>query len=136
MPKSATWDDIESFLHADEWTTTRETSHEFFEKLLPNGDLLRTHVSRSGHKTLGPGRFRAILRNQLCVSESDFWDTVRSGRPVVRPSETDEPRAQHPAWVIRVLVENLHLTAYEIESLSVEEARQLVDEFHGRPRDG
>lgn len=135
MAKSATWDDVESFLRADDWTMTRETSHEFFEKLLPNGDLLRTHISRSRHKTLSRGRFRAILRDQLRVSETDFWNAVRAGRPVIRPSASDEPPAQHPAWVMRVLVDGLHLPVSEIEKLSSDEARRRVDEFHSRPRD-
>lgn len=132
--KSATWADIESFLAADEWAPTRKTGHDFYEKVLPNGDLLRTHVSRSSGKTMSPGRFRAILRNQLKVGESEFWGAIRTGRPVVRPSETEEGPPQHSAWVVQALTAELHLTAAEIEGLSIDEGIHGVNEFRSRPR--
>lgn len=133
MPgRSATWAEIESFLDADEWTPNRKTGHDFYEKLLPNGDLLRTHVSRAGNKSMSPGRFRAILRNQLKVGEREFWDAVRSGRPVVRPADVDAGPPEHPAWVVRVLTADLHLTASDIDRLSIDDARRLVNEFRSR----
>ncbi len=133
--KSVTWQDVEAFLAADLWIAGRKTGHDFYEKLLPNGELLRTHISRAGSKGMSPGRFRAILRNQLKVGEDDFWEAIRAGRPAARPSEVEEPPPQHAAWVVRVLVIELHLTPSEIQALSVEDALRMVNALRSRPRD-
>jgi hypothetical protein len=68
------------------------------------------------------------------ASESEFWDAIRTGMPVVRPSETEEGPPQHSAWVLRVLTAELHLTAAEIEGLSMDEGIRIVNEFRSRPR--
>lgn len=54
---------------ADHWTADkrRSTDHHYFTKTV-EGDVLITKVSRSGKKTMSPGRFKAILADQR-VSE-------------------------------------------------------------------
>ena len=44
-----------------------------------DGTLLQTHRSHAKRKTISPGRFRAILRYQLGVTEEEFW-RVLEGR--------------------------------------------------------
>lgn len=130
---SPTFGDIESFLDADGWRQVRvggrRQRHLRYEKLLVDGRLLQTQVSHSRDKSISPGRFAAILREQLEVSREQFWQAIRTGEPVARPVELDEPETavEHPAWVIRVLVEELHLSADEITRLSPKEA---VDRVH------
>jgi hypothetical protein len=141
-PTSPTWGDVENFLGADGWTQTRpgqrggrRQSHIFYEKLLPDGRVLQTHISHDRGATISAGRFGSILREQLEVSRREFWDAIRSGNPVARPVPVDEEKPpEHEAWVIRVLVENLHMTAEEIEGLSVEEGQALVHKYWSRPR--
>lgn len=55
-----------------------------FEKVLPGGTTLRTHRSFSSRKTMSPGRFRAILRYQLHVSEEKFWRALETRKPADR----------------------------------------------------
>jgi hypothetical protein len=82
---------------------------------------------------MGPGRFSAILRDQLEVSKDQFWECVQTGQPVDRPVELDDVPPGHPAWVVNVLVGELHMTGDEIADLSREEAERLVHEHWSKP---
>jgi len=132
-PASPTFGDIEEFLAADGWRPIRVGGrrqwHLHYEKLLADGRLLQTQISHSRTKTISPGRFAAILREQLEVSREQFWQAIRTGEPVERPVDLDEPEpaVEHAAWVIRLLLEELHLSTDEIASLSTEEA---IDRVH------
>ncbi len=77
--KTPTWGEIERFCRLDGWREARRSGHVFFEKVLPDGAVLQTHRSLSKRKTMSPGRFKAILRYQLKVSEEEFWRVLESG---------------------------------------------------------
>jgi len=55
-----------------------------YENVLPDGIVLRTHRSFSSRKTMSPGRFKAILRYQLRVTEEQFWQALATRSPVDR----------------------------------------------------
>ena len=59
--RTPTWDEFREFLRHDDWEADRATGHDFFEKTLPDGEILRTHASRSGSKTSSPGSFQGDL---------------------------------------------------------------------------
>ena len=82
--KTPTWAQIERFCAIDGWSEVRRTGHVHFEKVLSDGRVLRTHRSFSSRKTMSPGRFAAILRHQLRVSEAQFWRTLETREPVDR----------------------------------------------------
>ena len=110
-------------------------SHIFFEKELPDGRLLQTHISHDRSSTIGPGRFSTILREQLEVSRAEFWEAIRSGEPVDRPAGMDsEEVVEHESWVIAVLVGELHITPEEIEKLTEQAAIDLVHRHWSRER--
>jgi hypothetical protein len=138
---SPTFGDIEDFLAADGWRQVRvggrRQRHLRYEKLLADGRLLQTQISHSRAKSISPGRFAAILREQLEVSREQFWQAIRAGEPVERPVDLDEPEpaVEHPAWVVRVLVEELHLSTDEISSLSTQEAIDRVHEHWSGRKD-
>jgi hypothetical protein len=139
-PVSPTWGDVEDFLRADGWRKLEggerggtRSKHVFYEKVLPGGRLLQTHVSHSRQKTVSAGRFGSILREQLEVSREEFWRCIQTRTPVDRPVPTDEATPEHEAWVVAVLVTDLHMTADEIGRLSPSEARRLVEELWSRP---
>jgi len=133
-PASPTWGDVEKFLAADGWRQIptgerggRRQRHLFFEKLLPDGRLLQTHISHDRGKSIGAGRFGAVLRDQLEASRADFWAAIEAGEPVDRPVALDEEEVvEHDAWVIRVLAGELHMSPDEIAALSEEEAKTRV----------
>jgi hypothetical protein len=139
-PTAPTWGDVERFLAADGWRQVkggerggRRSRHLFYEKTLDDGRVLQTHISHSRQKTLSPGRFSAVLRHQLEVSREQFWECIRAQRPVDRPTELEEGLLEHEAWVVAVLVGELHMTAEQIAALTEEEAQGLVQEHWSRP---
>jgi len=137
---SPTWGDVEEFLTADGWRQLspgerggRRQRHIFFEKVLPEGRMLQTHISHDRGATISPGRFNAILRDQLEVSRADLWEAVSSGEPVDRPAVVDQVGVvEHDAWVVAVLVGQLHMSAEQIEALSEQEAIDLVHQHWAR----
>jgi hypothetical protein len=142
-PISPSWGDVEEFLGADGWRQipagergSRRQSHIFFEKELPDGRLLQTHISHDRSSTISPGRFSTILREQLEISRAEFWEAIRSGKPVKRPAEPDgeEEPIEHEPWAIAVLAGELHMAPEEIEKLTEQDAIDLVHEHWSRER--
>lgn len=137
---SPSWGDVEAFLSADGWRRIsraerggKRQRHVFFEKQLPDGRILQTHISHDRSATISPGRFGAILRDQLEVSRVEFWDTIASGDPVDRPVAVEEAdTVEHAGWVIAVLAGELHMSAEEIEALTEQQAIDLVHEHWSR----
>jgi predicted RNA binding protein YcfA (HicA-like mRNA interferase family) len=126
--RTPTWGEIERFCRIDGWQESRRTGHGFFEKTLADGTVFRTHRSFAGGKTMSPGWFKAILRNQLRVSEAAFWRALETGEPVARPSEPVEADPGSPAYLVRVLTMELHLSEAEIAELAPAGAERLVHE--------
>jgi len=82
---------------------------------------------------MSPGRFVAILRYQLQVSQEDFWTTLRTGKPAFRPSTPiPDESAALPAWIVRVLKDDLGKSEADIARMTPEEAHRLVDERWSR----
>ncbi len=142
-PTSPSWADVERFLGVDDWRQIpaserggRRQSHIFFEKELPDGRILQTHISHDRSSTISPGRFSTILREQLEVSRAEFWQAIQSGESVERPVKPDDEgeAVEHEPWVIAVLVGELHMTPEEIEKLAEQDAIDLVHKHWSRER--
>ena len=134
--KTPSWDEILEFLKLDRWSENRATGHDFFERTLPNGDILHTHASRSGGKAISPGRFKAILSDQLRLNEAEFWEVLRIREPATRPSLAPEPPpASIPMWIAEALEREAGLSRERIADLDESHARALIDEVRSRPRE-
>ena len=132
--KTPTFDEIEAFLKIDGWGLDRSTGHDFYEKVLPNGETLRSHTSFAGKKTMSPERFKAILADQLKVSEEEFWDALRTKRPVTRSSPQPQPAPTSlPDWLRVALHNDCGLSGEDIGRLTEEEARELLTQHRSRP---
>lgn len=133
--KTPTWDELREFLRHDDWEEDRATAHDFFEKTLPDGEILRTRASRSGSKSMSPGRFKAILADQLRLSEAEFWEVLRTRTPAQRPSPAPEPAPRSlPLWLALALEREVGLTHEQIAELDEVEARRQLDEARSRPK--
>lgn len=133
--KTPTWGELEKFLKIDGWEEERATDHVRYRKVLPDGTVLRTRRSFARNKTMSPGRFLSILRNQLKVSAGDFWKALRTGKPVPRPSRSPvAARKTLPPYLLRVLQHELKLSLEEIERLSENDAKRLVHKHWSRPK--
>ena len=133
--KTPTWDEFREFLKRDNCEEDRATGHDFFEKTLPDGEILRTHASRSGSKTMSPGRFKAILSDQLRLSEAEFWEVLRTKNPAPRPSPAPQPAPRSlPLWLAEALEREVGLARKRITELDEEEARRLLVEARSKPK--
>lgn len=134
--RTPTWDEFREFLRHDDWEEDRATGHDFFEKTLPDGEILRTHASRSGSTTMSPGRFKTPLSDQLQLIEADFWDVLRTKGPAPRGSPAPEPAPRSlPLWLAQASEREVGLTRERIAELDEGEARQRLDEARSRPKD-
>ena len=134
--RTPAWDEVREFLKLDGWSLNRSTGHDHYEKVLPEGEILRTHASWAGDKTMSPGRFKAILSDQLRISEAQFWEVIRTGRPAVRPSPSPEPQpASIPLWLARALEREAGLSPDRIAELDEASARAIVDDVRSRRRE-
>lgn len=127
-----TWAHIDDFCRADEWMEVRETDHVHWEKLLPSGEVLKTHRSFASDKAISPGRFGVILREQLKVSRDAFWQAIDTGKPVDRPVELEEEAPEYPAWVVFGLAK-YGVREEEIRKMTPEEAEKLLAEKWASP---
>jgi len=134
--RTPTWDEFREFLRHDYWEEDRATGHDFFEKTLLDGEILRTHASRSGSKTMSPGRFKAILSDQLRLSQAEFWEVLRTKSPARRPSPAPEPAPRSlPLWLAQSLEREVGLTREQIADLDEDEARGLRIQARSRGRE-
>ncbi len=133
--KTPTWDEFAEFLRYDGWRAVRSTDHEFHEKTLPDGEILQTHASRSGSKTVSPGRFKTILTDQLRIGEDAFWTVLRTKQPVPRPSPGPAPApVSLPLWLALALEREGGLRREEIATEEHDAAVARLHESRSRRR--
>lgn len=136
--RTPTWGAIIAFCAADGWTPDRQSKHIFYEKTLPDGTGLQTHVPHGKQgQTIGADLFHFILRTQLAVSAAEFWDTVEHKRPAKRPGRPPAaPAVKKPdARMIQKLETVLGLTTKEIAKLNRDEALRLLETHWSQPED-
>jgi hypothetical protein len=124
----ATRQDHDKFCRAEGWRPVRDargragTHHVTYEFGLPDGRILRTRLSHPvGRDTYGPSIWSHILRDQLQVSEAEFWRCVRDG---VKPDRgiPEPPPAALPADLVHLLITRVGLADAEVARMSREEA--------------
>ncbi|RKL67116.1 hypothetical protein CR203_11410 [Salipaludibacillus neizhouensis] len=74
----ASWKDFRKFLLNDGWIFVRHGSRDdIYEKELPNGEILRTRVSKSSGE-IGKGLFSQILKKDLGgITKEEFNKTLK-----------------------------------------------------------
>ncbi|MEJ6740280.1 MAG: cytotoxic translational repressor of toxin-antitoxin stability system [Actinomycetota bacterium] len=120
--------------------SARESSnrhHLTFELPLDDGRILRTRISRPpNNETYSKALWAHILRDQLCVTQSEFWTCVDNGHAPVRSSSgSTPPPAALPAGLAHQLVHVLKLSSPEIAKLSLEEATALMNQHWSQQSD-
>lgn len=119
------------FVEAEGWTKTgtsrgsgKTGDHHRYNLTLTNGDVLTTRVSHGPGQMDDPKVVAAILRDQLAVSEENFWRCVDGGILPPRP----QPVASEPAGEVldaklaRNLIRKAGMTEEEVGQLSKAEA--------------
>lgn len=126
----------ERFCKAESWQVVRSavgkrnTHHDTYELSLASGDVLRTRVSRPANKeTYGPALWAHILRDQLDVTEQEFWDCADRGILPDRGGNPVDTLRGVPTQVLYQLKHRVGLTESEIAALSRSEAIERLNEF-------
>ncbi|HEY5985470.1 MAG TPA: cytotoxic translational repressor of toxin-antitoxin stability system [Streptosporangiaceae bacterium] len=112
------------------------THHVTYELHLHDGRILRTRISHPPDRsTYGKSIWANILRDQLDVSEAEFWACVQDK---VKP-DRGEPRVPAealPAELVHLLITRLGLSDAEIAKMSKADAIARMQEYWSRPPEG
>jgi hypothetical protein len=98
--------------------------HYRYNLRLASGDMLSTRVSHGSGQINDPKLVAAIYRDQLAVSEEDFWRCVDHGVLPPRPQPPSPLAEGDPleAKLVRNLIHRVGLTGAEIATFTKAEA--------------
>lgn len=131
--------DHEAFCTVEGWARVRDARgragmhHVTYELHLYDGRILRTRISNPpGRSTYGKAIWAHILRDQLGVSQAEFWVCVQDK---VKPNrgELEVPAEALPADLVHLLITRLGLSDAEVGRMSRAEALTLIQEHWARP---
>lgn len=110
------------------WTRVRNarggtgSHHITFELALPDGRILRTRISHPPDRTdYGPALWGHVLRDQLQVTEAEFWACVHE-RVAPRRGAPEPPPDALPAALVHQLITTVGLRGDEVAGMTKEEA--------------
>lgn len=127
--------DHERFCDTEGWKRVRDargrtgTHHVTYEFALPDGRILRTRISHPVNRsTYGSSLWSHILRDQLHVSEAEFWSCVRDG---VRPDRgiPELPAEALPADLVYLLITRVGLDESVVAAMSKAEALERLNRY-------
>lgn len=117
--------DTEGWQDKDKAAGRRKGDHHRYLLVLADGTTLYTRISHGRGGVDDPKLFAAILRDQLQVTEEQFWACVRQGVKPPRPGATRERPANaidgKLAWRLH---KQAGLSQQEIQTLTPDEALQ------------
>jgi hypothetical protein len=130
--------DHHNFCLNEGWTQVRNARgkgghHVTFEFTLPDGRVLRTRISHPPNRqSYGPSMWAHNLREQLHVTEDDFWACVRERRlPQRGRRELTTPSI--PAGVVAQLLSH-GIEESEVRLMSRSEAIERLNQIWSRGR--
>jgi hypothetical protein len=105
--------------------------HFRYTLTLANGDVLSTRVSHGSGQLDNQKVVAHVLRDQLAVSEDDFWRCVKDGvlPPRPRPPQVDAGRPPLDAKLVRNLLRKVHLSQDEVAAMTPAEAVSAWDRW-------
>lgn len=118
----------ERFCVVEEWVRVRDargrtgTHHITYELRLHDGRVLRTRISHPVDRTVyGAGLWGHILRDQLDVTEDEFWDCVLDSRLPGRGVPA-VPKEALPADLVYLLIHRVGLAEETVAEMTKDEA--------------
>lgn len=69
------WKDLKRYCEHDGWELYKETDYYFYRKILDDGRILRTKVSK-GTSEIHGHLWQEILRKQLKTTQEHFNETI------------------------------------------------------------
>jgi len=129
------------FCLTEKWEVVRNTRggkvthHITFELQLLDGRRLRTRVSRpADNTTYGPSLWKTILRDQLEVTEGEFWACVKD-KELPDRGQGAEPTSGSslPAGLVYQLIHVARIPEAEVKGLTLDQANARMAEHWSRP---
>ncbi|MDP3209330.1 MAG: cytotoxic translational repressor of toxin-antitoxin stability system [Rhodoglobus sp.] len=105
--------------------------HRTYELVVPSGEILRTRISKPVDRTTySASMWSAILRDQLKVTNAEFWDCVQNKSLPDRGGTVavSNPRAL-PLHLLNELIERLGMAPEEAIELTLDEALQHIARY-------
>lgn len=134
--------DHNQFCLNEEWEPVRGARggvrhHITYELPLPDGRILRTRVSRPVRKeTYGADLWKTILREQLEVTEDEFWNCVRNKvKPERGPVEEPPPENALPAQLVYLLIHQAGVPEDQVATMTLPEALEAMNAYWSAPRE-
>ena len=127
--------DHDTFCGVEGWKRVRDargrtgTHHVTYELVLPDGRVLRTRISRPPDRTTyGPHMWSHILRDQLAVSEEEFWTAVRDG---IKPDRgvPEVPPSALPMELAYLLTTRVGVAESDVAAMSKAEAIDRLNRY-------
>ncbi|MFJ3976566.1 cytotoxic translational repressor of toxin-antitoxin stability system [Streptomyces sp. NPDC090021] len=127
------------FCGVEGWMRVRDargrtgTHHVTYELTLHDGRVLRTRISHPVDRTVyGPAMWSHILRDQLDVTDDEFWACVLRGELPDR-GVPEAPKEALPADLVYLLINRVGLAEKTVATLSKEEAVARLQQYwtHG-----
>lgn len=105
--------------------------HRTYELVIPSGDILRTRISKPiDRTTYSASMWSAILRDQLKVTNDEFWDCVQNKVLPDRGAVIPEPNPKAlPLHLLNELIERVGMTPEDAIQLTLEEALQRMNDY-------
>jgi hypothetical protein len=134
--------DHNRFCQIEGWTLVRDSRgkpvghHITYELALADGQILRTRTSRPPNKeTYGPRLWKAILNDQLRVSEAQFWACLSSKQAPDRGTGASRPPVSAlPAGLVHQLIHAAGVSERDVASMPLDRALEIMNEYWSRPR--
>ncbi len=131
MPRPLSNADHHKFVQTEGWEqkgtakSARKTGdHSRYTLRLNNGEVLSIRVSHGGGSLNDPMLVAGVLRDQLQVSEADFYRCVDNGvlPPRPAPAASAPPPGGLDGTLVRNLMMKVGMTQHQVASLTMEGA--------------
>ena len=125
----------EKFCQIEGWAQVRDARgrtgphHVTYELGLHDGRVLRTRISHLVDRTTyGPSIWGHILRDQIVVTDAEFWHCVQDG---VKPDrgEPDVPADALPAELVYLLIHRVGIEDATVAAMSKDEAVARLNRY-------
>ncbi|HEU4913136.1 MAG TPA: cytotoxic translational repressor of toxin-antitoxin stability system [Actinomycetes bacterium] len=133
--------DHHQFCVNDQWEKARDARgrevghHVTWELALPDGRILRTRISRPLKKeTYGPTLWKTILRDQLEVTEDDFWACVKDRVRPDRGHDLVPPPDALPAQLVYQLIHRAGVAENEVAQMTLQQAMDALTAYWSTPK--
>lgn len=133
--------DHDQFCRNEGWELVRDARgravahHVTYELALNDGSILRTRISRPvNKKAYGVHLWKAILREQLVVTEDEFWACVND-RVLPDRGQADQtvPDEALPASLVHQLIHVARVPEDVVKTMSLEQAVARMTEHWSHP---